>query len=83
MPSSGNGRAGTDGPLNAVIGAVVGEFVGSPAGLGYLAVTAAGNLETEVLFSAVLSLMLMGLGFYLVITLVERRVLHWHESARR
>ena len=67
----------------AVIGAVVGEFVGSPAGLGYLAVTAAGNLETEVLFSAVLSLMLMGLGFYLLITLVERRVLHWHESARR
>ncbi len=67
----------------AVIGAVVGEFVGSPAGLGYLAVTAAGNLDTEVLFSAVLTLMLMGLGFYLVITLVERRVLHWHESARR
>ena len=67
----------------AVIGAVVGEFVGSPAGLGYLAVTAAGNLETEVLFSAVLSLMLMGLSFYLLITLVERRVLHWHESARR
>ncbi|MGH7390370.1 MAG: ABC transporter permease [Candidatus Rokuibacteriota bacterium] len=67
----------------AVIGAVVGEFVGSPAGLGYLAVTAAGNLDTEILFSAVFSLMLMGLAFYLLVTLVERRVLFWHESARR
>jgi NitT/TauT family transport system permease protein len=66
----------------SVIGAVVGEFVGSPAGLGYLAVTAAGNLDTEILFSAVFSLMLMGLVFYLLVTLVERRVLFWHESAR-
>ena len=66
----------------SVIGAVVGEFVGSPAGLGYLAVTSAGNLDTETLFSAVFSLMVMGLVFYLLITLVERRVLFWHESGR-
>jgi NitT/TauT family transport system permease protein len=67
----------------SVIGAVVGEFVGSPAGLGYLAVTSAGNLDTDVLFSAVLSLMLMGISFYLLITAVERKLLFWHESARR
>jgi NitT/TauT family transport system permease protein len=67
----------------SVIGAVVGEFVGSPAGLGYLAVTSAGNLDTDVLFSAVLSLMIMGISFYLLITAAERKLLFWHESARR
>jgi NitT/TauT family transport system permease protein len=69
--------------LLSVIGAVVGEFVGARAGLGYLAITAAGNLETEILFSAVFSLMLMGLAFYGLITLLERRILFWHQSARR
>jgi NitT/TauT family transport system permease protein len=68
--------------LLSVIGAVVGEFVGARAGLGYLAITAAGNLETEILLSAVFSLMLMGLSFYGLITLLERRILFWHQSVR-
>jgi NitT/TauT family transport system permease protein len=69
-------------PLS-VTGAVVGEFVGSPAGLGYLSLPAAGNLDTDVLFSAVSMLMVMGLTFYGLIAFVERRLLFWHESARR
>jgi NitT/TauT family transport system permease protein len=69
--------------LLSVTGAVVGEFVGSPAGLGYLSLASAGNLDTDVLFSAVFTLMLMGLSFYGLIVLVERRLLFWHESARR
>jgi NitT/TauT family transport system permease protein len=69
--------------LLSVTGAVVGEFVGSPAGLGYLSLSAAGNLDTDVLFSAVFTLMLMGLAFYGLIALAERRVLFWHESVRR
>jgi len=69
--------------LLSVIGAVVGEFVGSQAGLGYLAVTAAGNLDMDVLFAAVLTLMVIGLSFYLVISLAERQLLFWHESSRR
>jgi len=69
--------------LLSVTGAVVGEFVGSQAGLGYLALASAGNLETEVLFSAVLSLMLIGFSFYGLIVLIERRLLFWHESARQ
>jgi NitT/TauT family transport system permease protein len=69
--------------LLSVTGAVVGEFVGSQAGLGYLSLSAAGNLDTDVVFSAVLTLMLMGLTFYGLITLIERRLLFWHESARR
>lgn len=66
----------------SIIGSVVGEFVGARAGLGYLSLTSAGNLETEVLFAAVLALMIIGLGFYGIITLLEKRVLFWHVSAR-
>ena len=69
--------------LLSVIGAVVGEFVGSQAGLGYLAVTAAGNLDMDILFAAVLTLMAVGLSFYLLVTGAERRLLFWHESVRR
>lgn len=60
-----------------VIGAVVGEFVGARAGLGYLALTAAGNLETETVFVAVFVLMALGLSLYGLVTIVERRVLFW------
>jgi ABC-type nitrate/sulfonate/bicarbonate transport system permease component len=62
---------------------VVGEFVGSPAGLGYLALTSAGNLDMDVLLSAVVVLMMMGLTLHLLVALAERKVLFWHESTRR
>jgi len=61
----------------SVIGSVVGEFVGAHAGLGYLAVTSGGNLDTELLFVAVLLLMTLGLTFYLLVLETERRVLFW------
>ena len=37
----------------AVIGAVVGEFVGSDRGLGYLILTASSNMNTAIVFGAV------------------------------
>lgn len=61
-----------------VIGAVVGEFVGARAGLGYLALTSAGNLETETVFVSVFVLMALGLSLYGLVTLVERRLLFWN-----
>jgi NitT/TauT family transport system permease protein len=61
----------------AVIGAVVGEFVGARAGLGYLAVTAAGNMDTSMLFVAVALLMAMGLTLYLIVLRLERSILFW------
>lgn len=61
----------------SVIGSVVGEFVGAKAGLGYLAVTAAGNMDTELLFVSVVMLMAMGLTLYLLVVEAERRVLFW------
>jgi len=61
----------------SVIGSVVGEFVGARAGLGYLAVSAAGNMDAELLFVSVLLLMAMGLTLYLLVVEAERRILFW------
>lgn len=67
----------------SIIGAVVGEFVGARAGLGYLALTAAGNLQTEVLFSAVIALMILGVSFYTLVGLLERKLLFWNDDQKR
>jgi NitT/TauT family transport system permease protein len=59
----------------SVIGAVVGEFVGADAGLGFLIAQSRGLFDTVTLFVALLSLMAMALGFYLCVVGLERIVL--------
>jgi NitT/TauT family transport system permease protein len=65
----------------AVIGAVVGEFVGSEGGLGYLLLIANGNLDTPMLFASLLILTALGLLFYGFISLLEGLAIPWHASA--
>jgi NitT/TauT family transport system permease protein len=67
----------------AVTGAVVGEFVGANAGLGYVILQANGNLDTPVLFAGLLIMSLLGVLLFAVVELVEHLVLPWHASRRR
>jgi NitT/TauT family transport system permease protein len=67
----------------AVIGAIVGEFVSSDRGLGYLLLVANGNLDTRLVFASVLVLTLLGLIFFFVIEAMERVFVRWHVSARQ
>jgi len=53
----------------APIGAVVGEWVGASAGLGYLMLHANGRMQTDLMFAALLVLAVMAVGLY---TLVDR-----------
>ncbi len=55
----------------AVIGVLVAEFLGSTNGLGYLVVTAAGSLDTVLLFSALILIAALGLASYLAVVWVE------------
>lgn len=64
----------------SVIGAVVGEFVGSDAGLGYLILQADANLDTSLMFAELICLSLMGICLFGTIGFIERRVLSWHTS---
>jgi NitT/TauT family transport system permease protein len=66
----------------AVIGAIVGEFVSSDRGLGYLVLVANGDLDTRLVFACVLVLTLLGLVFFFVIEALERICVRWHVSAR-
>ena len=66
----------------AVIGAIVGEFVSSDTGLGYLLLVANGELDTRLVFACVLVLTLLGLVFFFVIEAMEKVFVRWHVSAR-
>ena len=60
----------------SVIGAVVGEFVGADAGLGYLIAQSRGLFDTATLFVALLALMIMALLFYTSVAVLERALLN-------
>jgi len=66
----------------AVVGAVVGEFVGGQGGLGYLLLIANGNMDTALLFAGIVALTLLGVLLFALIGLVERLVLPPHAVER-
>ncbi|WP_309080692.1 ABC transporter permease [Zhihengliuella sp.] len=66
----------------AVTGAVVGEFVGANAGLGYVILQANGNIDTAMLFAALIIMSLMGVLLFMILDVVERLSIPWHASHR-
>lgn len=58
----------------AVIGAVIGEWVGASAGLGYLVMYATQTLRTDLMFAALVLIALLGMLLYLAVVLIERLV---------
>jgi len=66
----------------ALIGAVVAEWFTGDRGLGFVVYSAWLNLQTPKLFAAVAVLALIGVGINIALSLIERRVLFWHESVR-
>jgi NitT/TauT family transport system permease protein len=61
----------------AVIGAVVGEFVGADRGLGFLINLGRGLYDTALVFVAILTLVAMALSLYGIVSLLERKLLAW------
>lgn len=64
----------------AVIGAVVGEFVGADRGLGFLINLARGILDTPMLFVALFTLVIIALALYSVVALLEYVVFRWRRA---
>ncbi|WP_371660927.1 ABC transporter permease [Streptomyces sp. NBC_00280] len=69
-------------PLS-IVGAVVAEMSasGSTRGLGTAISVASSMNQLPVVYASILVLAVLGVLLLLVVTLVERRVLHWHDSA--
>jgi putative hydroxymethylpyrimidine transport system permease protein len=61
----------------APIGAVVGEWVGSSAGLGYLMLQANGRMQIDLMFAALLALAAIGAALYFTLDAGLRRALPW------
>lgn len=66
----------------AVVGAVVGEFVGASEGLGYVLLLANGNLDSALLFAALILMSLIGILLFVVVEVAEALLIPWHASRR-
>ncbi len=64
----------------ALLGAIVGEYVGGNAGLGWMINSAAGLFETTRVFSALFVLGALVLGVNQGLNLLERRLLRWRPT---
>lgn len=64
----------------AVVGAIVGEFVASQAGLGTVIINAQTNLNTPVAFAALVWISVIGLVLYGAVGLAARRWAPWADT---
>ena len=66
----------------AVIGAVIGEFVGADKGLGHVIVASGSNVNTSLAFAAMVLLALMSIVLFYALVALERWLVPWarHES---
>lgn len=67
----------------SLIGAVVAEFFGGPrAALGVFITQEAAFFRFDNAWAAIIIASILGIGFYLVILLIERAAMPWHASVR-
>lgn len=64
----------------AVIGAIVGEYLGGNEGLGYMVVRTLNQLDAPGLFGVVVLLAVLGLVLYGAVFILKRFLIPWHES---
>lgn len=65
----------------SLVGAVVAEWTGADAGLGYLVLSANARLATAQAFAAILLITLLGLAAYAGVATLERRVCSWTSTS--
>jgi NitT/TauT family transport system permease protein len=61
----------------AIVGAIVGEFVGAEHGLGYLIVISSAHLETPTVFQAIGAAAMIGIAMFYALEFIEKRVVFW------
>ena len=64
----------------AIIGSVVGEYLGGNQGLGYMIVVSLNALNAEQLFAVIVILTLIGFALFLAVLGLKRLMIPWHES---
>ena len=64
----------------SIVGVIVGEFIASVKGLGYIIVTANYQLDIPLSMSSLLVLTILSLSLFGVVLLFEKLVIPWHVS---
>jgi NitT/TauT family transport system permease protein len=65
----------------AFVGAVVGEYLGSAAGVGYLILQAEGVFDINTVFAGILVLTVFALLLDSMVSVAEKRLLVWQPRA--
>lgn len=64
----------------AVVGAIVGEFVASQKGLGYVIITTQSSMNTPLAFGALVWVSIVGLALYGAVVVIARLAAPWAET---
>ncbi|WP_215907047.1 ABC transporter permease [Phreatobacter aquaticus] len=64
----------------AIIGAVVGEYLGGSQGLGHLLIQSMNGFETSQMFAVLIQMSLIGFAFYFAIGFLKRLLIPWHAT---
>ncbi len=64
----------------ALIGAIVGEYLGGNEGLGYMVVVSLNALDAPQLFAVIILLAVLGSLLYFAVTGLKRLMIPWHDS---
>jgi ABC-type nitrate/sulfonate/bicarbonate transport system permease component len=67
----------------SVIGAVIGEWMGSSQGLGYLMIRSKPQFLTERVFAAIVVLSVMGVALFTLVGIVEKLAIPWWHNELR
>lgn len=67
----------------AVVGAIVGEFVASQRGLGYVIITSQSSMNTPLAFGALVWISVLGLVLYGAVAALSRVLAPWAEGQER
>ena len=65
----------------APIGAVIGEWVGASAGLGFLMLQANARVQTDLMFAALIVLATCAVALYALVDALSRRLLPWQADS--
>jgi NitT/TauT family transport system permease protein len=66
----------------AVVGALVGEYIGADQGLGRVILVANGNFDTVTVFASITYLTVIGVALFLAVEALEWFLIPWHVSLR-
>lgn len=70
------------GIVQAVIGAIVAEWMSGKQGLGYILTFASSSYDTPMLLAGIIVTIVLGIVTYEIVNVMENKALYWHESKK-